>query len=99
MLSRTLSVSADTDTDAVVRSLREDAERRGMKPASIEVMVGEVEPLLRMVVASGRAVASTGGQFQAAKEIAGDGFRVRITAKFGPKKRSFFSSLFGKKGS
>ena len=93
MFSRTIRIDAETDIKTVAASLRESAEGRVM---SATAMMELVEPMLSSLFENGRNIAGTGGQFRGAKKIEGKDFCITLKAEFGPPKRGFLASLFGK---
>jgi hypothetical protein len=92
MLRETLYVTAATDVEAVVSRLRSKCAEVGLTPATTDLVLSQTREIISALVEQGRRIAAVGSQMEVARDIAGDGFSIKVIFREGIR-QSFFERI------
>lgn len=93
MLRETLHVTTATDVDAVVSRLRAKCADAGLAPVLAEPVLIQTRELLSALIEQGRRIAAVGSQMRVTRELAGDGYSIKVIFSEGDR-RSFLEKFF-----
>lgn len=92
MLRKRFTLDTDSDATAILAKLRDAIAKAGLTPQQTDELAALVSGPLETMIESGRAVASSGGQFTASREIKTDNAAITLVAQFGVR-RGLFARL------
>ena len=95
MLRETIHANLNTDAELEASQLRGKCVAAGMEATETDLLVGQTKEILASLVEQGKRIASVGSQMEVTRELAGDGYLVRLIFREGVK-RGFFQRLFEK---
>lgn len=94
MFRHRIAASQDSRVDELIRELRLRLESSALSGSSRILVAGEVEAVLRSFVDNGRRLAAMGSQFEASRDLNGDGYSVHIA--YNPRRSiGLLARLFG----
>ncbi len=83
MYRKQIIVDADSDTTAILAQLEDGCRAAGLSAQDMETVVSQVRPTLEVLIQSGSAVASTGGQFRAERTVNAGAAVITLNARYG----------------
>jgi hypothetical protein len=83
MLRKRITLDSDSDAAKILAKLRDDCDAAGLSPKLAVELAGVVSGPLETMIQSGKAVAASGGQFRASREIKTDTAAITLDARFG----------------
>ena len=92
MLRLTIRASERTDVDSEIAKLRARCAAANISSSQSAVLIAEVETVLHQLVTKARELAAMGSQIEAAREITGKGYAVKLIVT-GNKRRTFLQRL------
>lgn len=92
MLRETLHVTTATDVEAMVSGLRSKCADAGLAPALAETVLNQTRELLSTLVKQGGRIAAVGGQMEVTRDLAGEGYSIKVIFREGVR-RGFFDRL------
>lgn len=95
MLRETIHVNTGTDVGAVVSRLRDKCTDAGVAPMLSELLLNQTREVLTSLVEQGKRIAAVGSQMEVTRELAGDGYSIRLIFSEGIR-RTFLQKLFDK---
>lgn len=93
MLRQTIRASERTDVDSEIAKLRARCTAANVPSSQTAILIAEVEAGLRQLVTKARELAALGSQIEAAREITGKGYSVKLIVS-GNKRRTFLQRLW-----
>jgi hypothetical protein len=85
----TLHANEKTDVSATIDALRSKCARSNLASSVAPSLLDQVQETLSQFVSRGRQVVSSGSQMHATREIAGEGYRVRLVFRAGDRRTTF----------
>jgi hypothetical protein len=73
-----IAASKDSSVDDLARDLRVRLDGSKLSPAARALAATEAETVLRSFVDNGRKLAALGSQFEASRDVRGDGYSIHI---------------------
>jgi hypothetical protein len=83
MFRKKITLNVDSDATAILAKLRDECGAAGLSPKQADELTAIVSGPLETMIQSGRAVASSSGQFRASREINTDAAAIKLDACFG----------------
>jgi hypothetical protein len=83
MFCKRITLDADSDAQTILAQLRDECRAAGLFPNQADELATMVSGPLETMIQSGRAVASSSGQFRASREIKTDSATIMLDACFG----------------
>jgi hypothetical protein len=93
VLRATIRATEETDIELEVGKLRAEIHRSGLSSAVADLILHQVRVTLTELVQRGREIAAVGSQMTVDRQIAGEGYSVRIAFSAGKSKSSFIQRL------
>jgi hypothetical protein len=98
MLRETIHATVDTDVKKEATRLRERCAAAGLDPPSADLLVTQASDILNALVNQGRRIADVGSQMEVKRELAGEGYFIRLVFTQGVRKGRFKRLLEKLKG-
>jgi len=92
MLRETVNVNTGTDVEVVVSRLRTKCADAGLAPLLSDVLLNQTREVLSSLVEQGRRISAVGSQMEVTRDLAGDGYSIRLIFREGVR-RSFLQKL------
>jgi hypothetical protein len=92
MLRETIHANLSTNAELEASQLRDKCVAAGMEATETDLLVEQTKETLASLVEQGRRIASVGSQMEVTRELAGDGYLVRLIFREGIKP-GFFQTL------
>jgi hypothetical protein len=73
-----IAADENASVDALIADLRSRLDRTTVSPPLRALAIAETNSVLRQFVDNGRKLSSLGSQFQASRDIKGDGYAIHI---------------------
>jgi hypothetical protein len=87
MLRTTVQANERTDLNAVARRLRDDGERAGLAPATVDLLIAQAIEVLAPLISQSKQLSHSGGTTLAvSRELTGEGFSVKLAFGFREKR-------------
>ena len=83
MFRKKITLNHDSDATTILAQLRDESGSAGLSAKQVDDLAAIVTGPLETMIQSGRAVASSNGQFRASREINTDVATIRLDACFG----------------
>jgi GH35 family endo-1,4-beta-xylanase len=85
----TVRANENSDIETTVACLRARCESAGLASHVTEMIVHQARTVLESLVERGRQLSSIGSQMHVAREVAGDGYQVKLVFRAGDRRSSF----------
>jgi hypothetical protein len=95
MLRETIHADLTTDAEIEASQLRDRCVAAGLDPPVTDLLVGQTKEILSSLVEQGKRIASVGSQMEVTRELAGDGYLIRLIFREG-NTRSIFQKWLEK---
>jgi len=89
MLRETIHANLGTDPELEVSKLRDKCLAAGLDASLTDLLVRQTDEILAGLVEQGKRIASVGSQMEVTRELAGDGYRIRLIFREGGKQGFF----------
>jgi len=94
MFRASVEIDQDSDIDAVVNSVTEQATNRGVQRAEIQEILGHLRQQVEPIVDRGKNLFAMGSKMSVNTVVKGTGYEITVKARFGIRD-SFWRRLFG----
>jgi hypothetical protein len=85
----TVRANEASDVETTVADLRARCETAGLAGPATEMIVHQARAVLGELVQRGRQLASMGSQLHVSREVAGDGYLIKLVFRAGDRRSSF----------
>jgi hypothetical protein len=92
VLRTTIRADENTDVEEAVNDLRAQCETAGIGGPIAALVAGQIREVLSSFVTRGKQLASQGSQLTVTREVAGDGYSIRVVFGAGVR-RTFWERL------
>jgi hypothetical protein len=83
MFRKKITLNVDSEATTILAKLRDECRAAGLSPQQADDLAAIVSGPIQTMIQSGRAVASSRGQFRASREIKTDAATITLDACFG----------------
>jgi hypothetical protein len=83
MFRKRIILDGSSDPPTVLDRLQRECKAAGLSDEDVDGVVSAIREPFQTMIGNGRAVASTGGQFRAIREVVTDTVAITLDARFG----------------